>query len=358
MNRIDYKNNGIDFVRYYAAISVMTLHFSGLYMQYCNKANNEIADFFRCIALSIPGVVILFAISGFFVMASLQKIYDTENERPLRTFFVNKAIRLFPEYWLCTVINIIVIVILAADKLDKSFSIWIVTQIFGIANTPGCLKNFATGSVNGPLWTVFVQIQIYFVLGITYKYLRKLSVGGWIVLIGVSTGLNGVCKLCSNMIMDGRVQKLIERTFVPYIMWAFIGAFIFSYKDIIIPTIKKFFWVFILILLAVGAISYNKSSVLNFGYYSGIITGILTPISTMGISYFLPAKRIKDISYSMFLYHWIVINVMVNYDLFNRISGMVCLVIFVLGTVVISVISNMIIERINKMITKRREQNG
>ena len=274
MNQIDYRKNGLDFVRYYAALSVMTLHFSGLYMIYCDNSNNRIADFFRSVSLSIPGVVVFFAISGFFAMASLEKAYESNPDCPIKYFVTKKLVRIFPEYWLCTFINAVVIIILAYDKLDKSFALWLGTQLFGIANTPSCLKGFATGSVNGPLWTVFVQIQIYVVIALTYKWLQKMSKVGWGIIILLSIVANGLCEYIANAFDESIVSKLIERSVVPYFLWAILGAFIFRYIDMIIPVLKRTWWILLVILLIFGRLTYLKETVATYGYYTSILIGI------------------------------------------------------------------------------------
>lgn len=352
MNQLDYKENGIGYVRYFAAISVMTLHFASLYMKYCNDSNDLLADLFRGIAVSVPGVVIFFAISGYLAMASLEK-------KTFREYCVNKITRIYPEYWLCTIINIVVILWLASNMLDSSFAVWIVTQFFGVANTPDCLKGFATGSVNGPLWTVFVQMQIFILLGIMSKLLRRISVFKWGMLILASIAMNGLCRFISDKYTAGIVPKLIERTFFPYFFWALIGALIFRYKEYIIPVLKKIWWVVLIVLLGIGYLTYYAPGVLNYGYYSGIITGILTPLFALGLSYALPSKRVKDISYSIFLYQWIVMNVIIYFDLFNKWNVLICLLSFVIGTLILSIISSMIIGRINIIINiKRRMGHG
>ena len=68
---------------------------------------------------------------------------------------------MYPELWACTIVNLTVVCLLAYKFLNKSILVWLGTQIFGIAYTPSCLKNFATGSVNGALWTIFTELQLY-----------------------------------------------------------------------------------------------------------------------------------------------------------------------------------------------------
>lgn len=79
-------------------------------------------------------------------------------------------------------VNLIVLFLLGQNLMDKSILLWIFTQIVGIANTPSALKDFATGSINGALWTIFTQILLYVVLAFTYRRLKKMTSVQWGIL--------------------------------------------------------------------------------------------------------------------------------------------------------------------------------
>ncbi len=76
------------------------------------------------------------------------------------------------------------------------------------------------------------------------------------------------------------------------------------------------------------------------GYYTGIVTSVLLPFMVIGCAYCLPTIRLKyDFSYGMFLYHWIILNIIVHFDLMNRMPWYVGLFLFITGTMTASVIS-------------------
>lgn len=116
-----------------------------------------------------PGVIVLFTVSGFLISDSMERS-KTKGE-----FLKKRVLRLYPELWLCTMVNIVVLLIIASEYLDGSILLWLATQIIGIANTPSCLDGFATGSVNGALWTIFVEIQLYLLICFGYDFLKKLK---------------------------------------------------------------------------------------------------------------------------------------------------------------------------------------
>lgn len=320
-------DNAFDLIRYWAAFSVMLLHYTGYALKLSSFGFNFM-NVLRSIVSFFPGVIVLFAISGFLISAS----YERSSSR--KEFFIKRVIRMYPELWVCTIVNLIVVLILANGLLDKSILIWLATQIFGIANTPSCLNHFATGSINGALWTIFTEVQLYIVLGASYRWLKKLSTKKWIVLL--------IFLLFSNLAADfisenlgGTSAKMIERFFLTYAIWFFIGVFCYLKREQLIPILKKVF-PFFLICYAVAAIVRDKIP----GYYDNIVISILLPLIVCGAGYWLPKIRIKcDISYEIFLYHWIVLNIIVHFDLLNLWFWPITLIFYIAVTIILAWLS-------------------
>ena len=227
----EYENNGFDLLRYTAAFSVMMLHYSSYCMilsQNLPAQASAVMSRARHIALMFPGVVILFTMSGFLVAASF------ERAKTRKEFFLRRALRIYPELWICTIINLAVVCILVPQLLDRGMILWVMTQIFGIANTPACLKALPTGSINGTLWTIFTEVQLYIVLAIIYPFLQKMKGKQWMTFLSLLVAVNLVCAV---LVRDGSgvMAKLIERIFVPYALWFFIGVFCFKKRKKILP---------------------------------------------------------------------------------------------------------------------------
>ena len=189
----EYENNGFDLLRYTAAFSVMMLHYSGYCMilsQNLPAQASAVMSRVRHIALMFPGVVILFTMSGFLVAASF------ERAKTRKEFFLRRALRIYPELWICTIINLAVVCILVTQMLDRGMILWVMTQIFGIANTLACLKALPTGSINGTLWTIFTEVQLYIVLAIIYPFLQKMKEKHWMAFLSLLAAVNLVCAVC------------------------------------------------------------------------------------------------------------------------------------------------------------------
>ncbi|MBD5393097.1 MAG: acyltransferase [Lachnospiraceae bacterium] len=319
-----FEKNGFDILRYMAALSVMMLHYSGYTMILSTNLSEQAANIMngiRHLALLFPGVVILFTMSGFLISASFERA-GTRKE-----FFLRRVLRMYPELWICTIVNLAVVCILVPELLDGSMILWVGTQVFGIANTPDCLKTFATGSVNGALWTVFTEVQLYIVLGIVYPFLKKLKDKHWAILLMLLAVLNLILGIWDT---GGIISKLIERIFLPYAMWFFIGVFCYQRRQEILPVLKKAFLPMLIIYLIIESLNVEIP-----GYYADIATSILVPFMVIGAGYCLPKIRLKtDLTYGMFLYHWIILNIIVHYDLMNKLPWYAGMLLFLTGTVI------------------------
>lgn len=107
------------------------------------------------------------------------------------------------------------------------------------------------------------------------------------------------------------IYKLINVTFVPYLYVYLIGIFVYIHRAKALKILKKLFWFLLGIYIVWSAIN---GTLFNFslGHYTNIITGILVCLLTLSGGYYFGKHRLKhDYSYSIYLYHMIVINVLV-----------------------------------------------
>ena len=263
-----FKDNAFDLIRYWAAITVMLGHFVWKTAPYVK--DNMLLNIISRVSMFFPGVVILFSMSGFLVSASI------ERSKNKKEFFAKRVLRMYPELWVCTIVNFLIVCLLAYKLLDKSIFVWILTQIFGIAYTPSCLKDFATGSVNGALWTIFTELQLYIILGIVYNWIKKFDTKKWIVLLGFLAACNVLADFVSSS-SDGVVAKIIERFFLTYALWFFIGVFCYVKRERMISLLKKMVVPLLFLYVICKLLPIDIP-----GYYSNIAVGILLPLIVIG----------------------------------------------------------------------------
>lgn len=133
----------------------------------------------------------------------------------------------------------------------------------------------------------------------------------------------------------GLVAKLIERSFCPYALWFFIGVFCYQKQQSVLHVLKR---TFLPVLLAY--LIFCRIPVEIPGYYTNIVTSIVLPLLVIGGGYCLPKVRIKcDFSYGIFLYHWMVLNIIVHFDMMNKLPWYVCLLLFITASVFVAWLS-------------------
>lgn len=344
MKEPDFEKNGFDLIRYLAAISVMMLHYASYSMILSDQAG-VFMDKVRYTALLFPGVVMLFALSGFLAPASMERAGTG------KVFYRRRFFRIYPELWGCTLVNLVVVGVLVPELLDGTIVFWLGTQVFGIANTPSCLKPFATGSINGPLWTIFIEVQFYLLMGLFYQILKRLKNYQWVLLLAGCAAGNLLCEAMAGH-WGGIVSKVIERFFLPYALWFLIGVLCYQKRQRLLFILQRAFLPLLAVYLLLARLPVTVP-----GYYTNMTIGILLPFLVIGCGYLLPGFRLRcDLSYEMFLYHWIVLNVIVHFDLLNRLPWYVCLAVFFFATIVLSWLSWQFVrkpaERLGKKLKK------
>ena len=341
MIKENLKKNSFDILKYWAAFSVMFLHYTYYAFVEAEQAW-EFMDKLRKISEFFPGVVVLFTISGFLISDSM------ERSKSQKDFLRKRVFRLYPELWLCTIVNLCVLSVIAKEYLDRSILLWIGTQFFGIANTPSCLDGFATGSVNGALWTILVEVQLYLIICFGYHKLKKMKMFQWSIFLAALAGVNLLCDYVSSA-GGGVVSKLIERSFFPYTFWFMIGVFCYQYRNKIIGCLR--YLVIPLLILYWFVRPYGMEQP---GYYVGIGVSILCPFIVIGLAYLLPAIRFKtDLSYGLFLYHWIVLNIIVHFELLKQWKWYLCFAFFIVMTIILAWGSRSVIGKIVTMVKNR-----
>lgn len=100
--------------------------------------------------------------------------------------------------------------------------------------------------------------------------------------------------------------KLLGQTLLPY-FWMFLAAsFVAEKKDLMLPFLKKYWWVFMVALLLVRFFG------LDFRAGYNVLNTILLFLCLTGAAYVFPKLNVKtDISYGVYIYHMTVVNALI-----------------------------------------------
>ena len=298
-----------------------------------------------------PPVIIFLSVSGFLTAGSLDRCPD------ILIYFKKRIKRIFIPLWICTAVYFIVYLIIAREYMDTSILLWLVVSFFGIAYTPSCLKGFASGSANGVLWTITVLIGLYIITALLWKVIKKIRpVCMFCIVIPLFIGLNILSQYLTDNGLDDRAQKLLERSVIPFAIFFYIGVALYLIKDRagkILPVIG--------LLAVVSLVIFHILRIPDYGYYSGIIRGLLTSVAAVCIGSFTPkgpedgpAGRILsaigriDITYEIYLYQWLIINTLIISGVYAEYSWNTVLMIITVSTVLLAIFAYII----NRVVTK------
>lgn len=333
------RKNNFNLIRLLAAIQVVIWHCHAHLQLSSGQTLINIIKFF-------PGVPIFFTISGFLIFSSFDKSQN------LSSYFKNRFVRIFPALWVAFFISVFMIFLAGFTVNGFSENLkWIFAQVTVFQNyVPGDLKEYGIYHPNHVLWTIPVELSFYvfvpffFLLTKMYKVNRTLLA---LILFIISYACNyGLLILMDH---DLLLFQSLNKMIFPYLFYFLLGAMAYIHWD----KLKRFYinkahyWLVIYIayslVFSVFLNFYEQAYWIN-GY--GLVAAILLSQATISMAYTLPvlSDRLigdRDISYGVYLYHMIFINVAYHLGLLN-FRGL-CLVIMM--TLIFSLFSWEFVEK-------------
>ena len=198
--------------------------------------------------------------------------------------------------------------------------------------TPDSLRGYGCGTPNGTLWTICVIIQFYIISWFIYKIFHNKRLLTWILGFIAVVFISVIGQVVFDSIGIETLSKLYDQTIVKWCWMFYSGCFFAEFKEkLVLPVFSRFWYLFIIIAI----IPYYTQFDIVAGYR--VLHSILLVIGLIGFAYKYPRLALKvDISYSIFLYHMIVVNVFIS---LGFIGNWWYAIIVMLITLVISFIS-------------------
>ena len=136
--------------------------------------------------------------------------------------------------------------------------------------------------------------------------------------------------------------KLYRQTLIPYFWLFYLGILISEKKDNIIPFLKKFWYLFGIGIIVKSFVDFDVSC------FYPLIHCILVCGFVISIAYAFPKVNIKtDISYGLYIYHMIVVNVFIETGYVNKIVYLlIVIVISILLASMSTVYSKFVIQKV------------
>lgn len=315
----DRQSNNFDLIRLAAAMQVLLGH-AFQYLGFDQTRG-------LCWLIELfPGVPIFFVISGYLIAQS----YD--RSASVSDFALRRFTRIYPAMWGALGFSAVIVALLHPVSA-VTFATWLLAQATIAQNWhPDALRNFGVGVVNGPLWSVCVEIALYtavpliarlrsaWLLGIAAASFAALY-SGHAYLRGFSFTLAYVTPLMwAGMFLTGTLlyrARVKPPLSVCALAWAIVLAL-----SVAMPNAPEF------VLRATG----NQLGILNFIALTGLI---------FALAFARPISLAGDISYGMYLYHMPVMNVVIALGL----TGAMGLTLTLAATGALALASWCLIER-------------
>ncbi|HEY6454243.1 MAG TPA: acyltransferase [Steroidobacteraceae bacterium] len=265
---------------------------------------------------AFPGVPVFFMISGFLISASYERSLS------VGSYARNRMLRIFPGLWCCLLVTVIVASLFGFRFLRWQAVAWLICQVAGLIYTPHFLKDFGFGSYNGSLWTIPIELQFYAALPVLYWLTRKarnrtaLYWLAWGLFFGIALGTSMIFAPLREQAVEPLSHKLLRYSFLPHFYLFLTGVLfqrlqVYRYKWI---AGKGLYWLAGYLIL-VRIIPYSAPVYVAFMLVLAIVA--------VSIAYSAPTLAHKilrgnDISYGVYIYHGLLINVFVEFGLVGR----------------------------------------
>lgn len=269
---------------------------------------------------------------------------------------MKKFWRIYPELWLSFLVNTILIVSLYGMPRLKDFFLYCFTQLtFFQFYTGDWLRGYGVGTPNGALWTITVTIQFYIVAYFLYKISLSWKLKHWLILL---VGSIVVAVLCSNLnFLPELILKLIGVSFIPYFYIFVTGIISYKYWDRFIPFLKKYWYLISIQYILLKVIFTYCQFGIKFGLLYDVFSSVFLAFSIIAIGYKFGMHRLRyEISYSIFLWHMIIVNICIEiaekFSLSMENWGITFMCITFFGTIIVSFISTSFSKKVIKYIER------
>lgn len=299
--RNEFKLNNFDLLRLVAASQVMLTH-TALRLSVGESS-------WWTLIRAFPGVPIFFVISGFLISASYERSAN------IRNFALNRLLRIYPGLWCCVLVTIPVAILFGMNFMNRQTPIWVFSQLIGVIYTPQFLKDFGMGSYNGSLWTIPIELQFYLLLPVLYWLIyktknQKLYFGlTWFTFLSIAFVYHLLFPSLDILQIEPKIQKLFRYSFFPHFYLFLTGVLLQrlgAYKLKCVAD-KGLYWL-------VGYLIFFY--LLPSSTSTTLVRMLILAITVVSVAYTKPNishKLIKgkDISYGVYIYHGLIINIFI-----------------------------------------------
>lgn len=343
-NYISCENN-FDLIRLLAALQVLLGHgINHLQILGYEHILNAISFFL--------GVIIFFVISGFLITRSYitKKYQKNRGDSAILQYIKNRCFRIFPALWFAFILAVVLLLYFGIIHFSSFFNFdlwkWILGQITIFQYyTPDVLRSFGVGTPNGSLWTIPVELEFYILLPLFFLFLKSISINTKFLVLFLFSVMFNFLWTNDSKSEESILDKLIGVSVFPYLYAFLFGGMMYLNWDKIKFFVegKVGYWC---LTYCVYCYFFNISP----GYhledgttlFANLLLGVLTISAAFSVTSLAKILHGNDISYGIYIYHMLVVNVFVQ---MGFVGSIFYLLLVLVVTVIISTISWEFIEK-------------
>ncbi len=326
------RDNCFDFLRYLFAFSLILVHF-------CTLTGT---DQFWFISGQMR-VKAFFTITGFLV------VYSYIRRNNIKVYCWKRILRIVPAYFTTIILCYVVGFFFSKNNITEYYFSsqslrYLIANLSFMNFIEPCLPGLFTDNVYGPfvngsLWSMKLEIIFYILVPFMIWFIRKYNKIYFVIIIfAFNTLFHAILNYLENNI-GSSIYHTINNSSPTTIIYFFSGTTLLLYFDWFCKHIK---WTFSCCLLYVMATRLFDCSLLYYLEplaFSGVIVGVAYFCKPLNIF-----RKYDNISYGLYLYHFPVIQVLVQYRL-HQYNIYITFILAILITIILAMISWYLLEK-------------
>jgi peptidoglycan/LPS O-acetylase OafA/YrhL len=322
--------NCFDFLRFFFAANILLAHL-------CELSQNKSLEFLSNFSNSSIAIKGFFVISGFLVAKSFT------NTPSLKEYFIKRAKRILPAYIVVLLFSAITLAYFSRLSFSEYFTDINVYKYLGWNSVflnfmhpclPGLFENNLMCAVNGALWTLKVEEGFYIVLPFIFYAIKK-SKKPFLIL-----GTLYLLSLLYWFVMDFYLnQPLLAKQLPGYLAYFVTGIFLFLNFDFVLQNKKMLFFASLLLLII------SRFSHFQIDVFYPAAFGLMVIIAAYNLPFFNNFGKYGDFTYGFYIYHFPIIQLVRQYDLFEKYNPILMAFSVILITLFFAIFSWFFVEK-------------
>lgn len=168
--------------------------------------------------------------------------------------------------------------------------------------------------------------------------MKKRTLRFWITFIGILSVLSVILEKMSP-IMPEIAYKLLTVSIFPFLYIFMFGMMVYNFREKLIPLFVKYKWA-IIAIYTIWELLPDKITNCVYGVRYNTVTTLLLMCTVFAVGYGFGKHRVKtDYTFSFYLYHVVVINLVVELGITSISTPLVFITVFISELIAIMTLS-------------------